>query len=337
MRTLVSLLLLLLVSCTTEVDIFEEHPSVPVVYAMINPFDSIQTVRVHRTFIINKKSDWNTLNVDSLVYQNVEVNISGKKNDRIKWTEILEKTVIDRDSGFFPSKGFQIYRLNHPLPINLSKPPEGYNLGKPDIDSLVLEVHVPDQNLTTRAAAPVLEPFRMAMMPAGPTIYLYNEKTTFFVLPGGGEDCDPSRDFCYGQIEFRVHYKDYLENTVEEQEIHWITHEGWEFETLEYPMTPERIFNRMKLLIPDREEVITRRLDSIDVQIIVPSKCFSDWWDVKDYWDMSDNPPFTNFDHSYGLFFTYKIGKKTGLILESRAMDTLCQGYLYKKLKFKNW
>ena len=115
-----------------------------------------------------------------------------------------------------------------------------------------------------------------------------------------------------------------------------MTTEGWD-EIGYYQMTPERLFNRMKMLLTKDDVIISRSLDSIEVAITNPSKCFSDYWSVKDFWENSDNPPYTNFDKSYGLFITYSIGKKTGFVLNRQSMDTLCKGYHYKEMRFKNW
>ncbi|MCX6226687.1 MAG: hypothetical protein NTV01_18385 [Bacteroidia bacterium] len=335
MKSFIIIGLLVLVGCSSDPDIMENHPSVPVVYAMINPYDSFQIVRVHKMFSINTKTDWTSLPVDSLVYRDFDVNISGKKGDQIKWTETLIKSVIDRDSGFFLAKDYTIYTLDHPFPIKLVDMFGGYSLGVPDIDSLILEVNVKDLGLTTRASAPVLDPYRIAVEPGGSTIYLFGMHPTHAYLPGGGEDCVPRNDFCFRQIEFRVHYKDYYQDSEADRDISWNTHEGWGLNPSRYELTPDRLLNRMKMLIPDRENVVARRLDSIDIQIIAPSKCFSDYWEVKDYSDDSNIPPFTNFDNSFGLFYTYKIGSKTGMKLNPQSLDTLCKGNSYKEMKFK--
>jgi hypothetical protein len=329
-------ILLILAGCSTALDILEEHPTVPVIYSMINPYDTVQYVRVQRTFIIFKNEDWANLNADSLQFLDAEVFLHGKAGDKIKWTEQLIRTSLSKDSGFFPTKDYRIFKLDHSLPIKLSKPLGRYDLGKPDVDSLLLEVKIIDLNMITRASAPVLTPYFLQSEPPGKEIFLFGKTPTRFSLPGGGEDCDPSQQVCYKQIVFKVHYKEYYKTSFAIKEIYWMTTAGWD-EQGWYPMTPERLFNRMKMLIPKNENIITRILDSVDVTITNPSKCFSDFWSVKDYWENTDNPPFSNFDNSYGLFITYNIGTKTGYLLNRQSMDTLCNGYLYKEMKFKNW
>jgi len=337
MKKSLPFILLILMGCSTELDIIDKNHCKPVVYSLMNPFDSVQLVRVHKMFTIQTQSDWQTINIDSIVYHDVVVKISGKKGEVIKWTDTLQQTKINLDSGFFPSKDFKEYVLNHPLPIHLvDNSPGDYGLGQPDVDSLVLEVQVNDLDLSTRASAPVLEPFLLAMAPSGKSISLYGDKPSRIVLFGG--DCDPKKDFCYRQIKFWVHYKDYHQATEGiVREVSWMTSNGWDPYDYWYYLSAERLFNRMKLLIPEDDHVVARTLDSIDVQIISPSWVFSQWWEIKDYQEQTNDPPYTNFDHSYGLFATYKIGERTGLKLNQQALDTLCNGYLYKCMKFKSW
>ena len=329
------LFIVILCGCSTELDIIEEYPMVPVIYSLVNPYDSVHYVRVHKTFVINMKNDWSTLTCDSLQISNAEVYLIGKLGDQTKWTEELSPVLLDKDDGFFPTEGFQVYMLDHPLQINLSDPIGDSDLGHPDIDSLILEVKIPTSNVVTRAVAPVKTAYKVKVLPSTKIISLYGDKITRFSMGGG--DCDPSKGFCYRQIGFRVHYQDHFPDSSVTRSIEWKTIEGWGETESSYQLTPERLFNRMKILIPNNPEVLSRTLDRVNVTIIKPDKCFSDWWQIKGYWENSDNEPYTNFSNSYGLFITYLKGETTGLILDRQSMDTLCHGYLYEVMRFRNW
>jgi hypothetical protein len=255
----------------------------------------------------------------------------GKQGDQIKWSEPLFSVEKAKDDGIFPTFGFRVFKLDHPLPIGYINPSQGI----PDIDSLILRVQIPGLNLETQASAIVPNSYKINIVPSLSVIYLYGDMTTRCSL--GATDCDPSKEYCYRQIEFRVHYKNHYDDSTESINIFWKTYEGWGETEGFYQLTPGRLFNRMKMLIPSNENVISRALDSIDIAIINPNRCYSDWWQVKDYWENSDNVPYSNFSNSYGLFFTYLKGEQTGLVLNRQAMDTLCYGYNYKEMRFRNW
>lgn len=308
------------------------HPPVPVVYGIIYPYDSIHFVRVQKTFDINSKSELMSLDNESMRYEDVEVFMYGKVGDSLVWKEQFFETQLVRDDGFFPSEGFQSFCLDHPLPINTRG-----EAGVPDIDSLVLEVIVNDQGITARASSCALNKVRVISYKSPYTFYAYGSRPSCFALPNIGESYTRSENSVdkYKQIEFCVHYKDYFEDFHKNMEMSWRTNKGWDGGA--YFITPERFFNRLRVLLPKNDSILSRRFDSIDITLIEPSKFFNDYWFVREHWEDSDRPPYTNFDNSYGIFFTVAKAQITGQKLDSQTLDSLCNGYFYKEMKFKNW
>jgi hypothetical protein len=326
--------LLIITACSSDLDINSGHAAVPVIWGAMNPYDSVQYVRVQKTFTINRKEDWANLNPDSLQYKSVEVFLYGEKGDSITWTEQFAQTTTCRDSGFFPQGVYQVFKLDHPLPIKRT-PPNQHYWGYPDTDSLVLEVRIHDIDLTVKATSFVLWPARITNFVSRITLYLYGSKPTLFKLPDLGEFEGGNPNASFNQIEFRVHYKEYYPNGFSTRSVYWKTHEG--FVGSEYYLYPNRFFNPLKDLLPKSDTILARRLDSVDVVLLRPNKFFNHYWAVKDYWDGSDRPPFSNFDNAYGMFFTYIRDEWTGMQLNWQAMDSLCNGYYYKEMKFRSW
>jgi hypothetical protein len=301
---------------------------------MINPYDTTHYVRVGKTFKIWRKEDWSNLCADSLEYENVEVNLYGKTGDSVRWVERFVETTTSRDSGLFPSGKFQIFTLDHRLPIVLSNPDIHY-YGFPDIDSLILEVRINDIDLHTNASAKVLLPAKIAYMKSKKYIYLFGNYPSAFALAPSGEYIDGRPSDLYQEIEFKVHYREFYHNTNAKKEVSWKTHEG--FEKNVYSLSATRFFNPLKLRLVKNDSIITRRLDSIDITLYKPSRFFEEYWKIKDYWENTDEPPYTNFNHSYGMFFTFISDTWTGMQLSQEAMDSLCNGYYNKEMKFKYW
>ena len=143
------ILILFTAACSSDLEIIYESETVPVVYAIINPYDSVHYVKVQKTFTINQKDDWENLVSDSLQFNSVEVFLSGKKENEIEWKVEFTETAVAREDGLFPAEGAMAFIYNGSLPIEY---------GRPKQDSLVLEVVVNDLDLTTRASAPILYP-----------------------------------------------------------------------------------------------------------------------------------------------------------------------------------
>ncbi len=334
MKALYIFLLAFVIGCSSDLDIIYDQPTVPVVYALINPYDTMHYVRVQKTFVINTKDDWSYLNSDSLHFDDVEVFLYGKTGDSIKWVEQFTKTSVVKDDGFFPAGNYKIFQLDHPLPIKLSNPSRAY-YGHPDTDSLILEVRIHDTGLITRAAAKVLNAGKIIAYKSPNLIYVYGGKPSVFALPGTGES--PGREFSvvYRQIEFSVHFKEYYENSYSVQEISWIANSGWDGN--DYFISAGNLFNRMRPLFSKNDSILSRRLDSIDIAITKPSRFFNDYWFIREHWENSDRPPYTNFDNSYGMFITIVKDKLTGMGLDNQSLDSLCNSFQYKDMKFRNW
>ena len=335
MKKLTILLLLVLSSCSSDLDIMQNYPNKPIVYAVINPYDSIHTVRVQKTFKINHKEDFSTLNADSLHYDDVEVILSGISKNDILWSVSFMETAGTRERGFFPENDFKYFVYKGMLPIEVS-PRSTYHGGFPDIDSLQLSVKIHDLNIITQATVPIMTPGVISPKPRTTYIRLYHEYSTqFSMVVGSRAECAGGAEGCFQQIEFCIQYKDHYSDSVELRELSWVSNEGWNGGV--YKLNAARLFGKMVNLFPSDESILARTLDSIDVSIVRPNRVFSNYWEVREYWQNIDRPPYSNFDNSYGMFFTYQVGVKTGYTLDNRAMDSLCNGYYYKKMKFRPW
>jgi hypothetical protein len=244
----------------------EEHEPVPVIWAILDPYDSVQYVRVQRTFLIREKEDWETLNRDSLEFNDVEVFLYGSLDGQIKWREQFIKTTRSKEDGFFPSGDYQVFMIDHPLPIEVTHAREFFG-GVPDIDSLYLEVWIHDIDRVIEAGAPCISPGRVLYAPRGTMFYIYQEFCTKFTIYGGySGECGElsSGDLCYRQTEFWVHIKEHYEDHVESKTLNWRTTSGYDASGW-YNLTPERLFNPMKQqmilwLLPGRSTVLMWKL-----------------------------------------------------------------------------
>ncbi len=333
--TLILLAALLLVSgCSSDLEIMENHPAVPVIYAVINAYDSVHYVRVEKTFLIHQKEDWATLNPDSLQFHKVEVYLYGKAGQAVKWIEPFVETTVSKEEGFFPTGNYQVFKLNHRLPIHLSNPGRDYR-GAPDIDSLILEVRIPELNLVTRAATFCLLPANIINYKSRYMIYVYGSYPTVFALSATGDTGPMVQSTMYQQIDFKVHFKEYYKNSFAVKEISWLANTGWDENA--YFIRPTRLFNPMKELLSKSDSIMSRTLDSIDIALLRTSNFYNNYLYVREHWDDSDRPPYTNFDRSYGMFFQIARDEWTGMKLNWEAMDSLCNGYYYQEMKFRSY
>ncbi|MEA1875450.1 MAG: hypothetical protein U9N86_01175, partial [Bacteroidota bacterium] len=56
-------------------------------------------------------------------------------------------------------------------------------------------------------------------------------------------------------------------------------------------ITPTSLFNRILNSLAEDENLLYRKLDSIDIVLMKPNRFFDNYWMVREYWEDSDRPP----------------------------------------------
>ena len=108
-------LLLVAAACTSDIDLVYESPGRPVVYCLLNPLDSIQYLRVSRSFIVRGNPDGQSINPDSLVLaQDFYAYLENEKPDGTRDIRYFTLSDINRrDSGLFPREGLVVFETRY--------------------------------------------------------------------------------------------------------------------------------------------------------------------------------------------------------------------------------
>lgn len=107
-------LILLIISCESDINLIYGSGGKPIVYCLLNPKDSIQYLRVSRSFIIKGNPDGQVISPDSLILdEDFYAYLESEKPDGIRDIHYFEKTDINqRDSGLFPRNGLIVFQTN---------------------------------------------------------------------------------------------------------------------------------------------------------------------------------------------------------------------------------
>ncbi|MFC2117657.1 hypothetical protein ACFLSY_03335 [Bacteroidota bacterium] len=99
-------------SCEDEVDAFVEGDPVAIVYCLLNPFDSVQYVRINRTYLSEEGTEGFPSTSDSIYFmEDIQVSIERWEDNEVKETIIFEKYEgKPKDSGNFPNDKSILYR-----------------------------------------------------------------------------------------------------------------------------------------------------------------------------------------------------------------------------------
>ena len=302
---------LFLGSCETEFELVNNEPLKPIVYCLINPYDSIHYARIEKSVKGKGGVLTQIQNSDSLYFEGLNVELVGLKNLNEVWKYRMHERTWEKEPGIFASDDHRLYVLEREL--------------NNEIDSIQIVVHdLADQMLAQSRIKQVNQNYFSSPKPWESQIGFYREKP--YMISFGGL-----------QLTITVHLTEFYEDSVSLKSISWTTLDGFDPDSPGYKLTEERFFNRLKMSLRDGQEVQSRVLRSIDFEGLRWSQ------DVQDYMDTwllraeSDYPPFSNLENAWGIFASFATVKKTGMILDYISNDSLCNGRLTKGLKFRNW
>ena len=99
-------------SCEEDIEVFSGGDTVPIVYCLLNPYDTVQYVRISRTYIVEKRTNSITSSVDSLYFDGeILVALERWENDQIMETiKFEEYDGILKDTGVFPTDKNILFR-----------------------------------------------------------------------------------------------------------------------------------------------------------------------------------------------------------------------------------
>ena len=107
-------------SCETDIDAVDESGSVPIVYCILNQNDTIQSLRLSRSYLSNNAQN-PPLSSDSLMVKGkVNITIETVENSLVISENRLQPYPISKDSGFFPNDLQWIYQGRFKIKDNTS-------------------------------------------------------------------------------------------------------------------------------------------------------------------------------------------------------------------------
>jgi len=331
MKKLVYFLFLIIVGCTSDIDILtENYKTVPVITALINPWDSIHTVRVQRSFLIRDKEGAQLQNSDSLYFKQVEVSMIGIKDSQEKFNYNFDKKSVAKDSGNFTGDNHHVFQLNKKLPIQLSGR-SAYSSGYADLDYLLLKITINDLDTVISRMLPVYAPVKVYNKPYPNKVVIYGDYVSEFYCHSASRAGSP---LINGELEFRFHISESGDNfgydTVYTYKFGCLS--GYRFDS------PERLLNKIMMSLDlTRDDINSRVFHTMDLYWTLAEPDYFDFSNVSSYWQGMLDLPYSQVDGMYGLMVTKVDGVLEGLELDRRTMDSLCNGKDYKNLHFKYW
>lgn len=326
-------------ACSTEFDTYQEGQTHAVVYAAINPDDSLYAVRLSKSFVGEGSAFDFAREPDSLYFQEARVQLETFRNNQVFQTVTLNRSAVhDKNQGLFAEAPNYLYQVSsRDLWISqgiFESMGWSYDL------QIRLSVIIPGWNDTIRATGRLLEHPRI-INPRSQykKVYLYGEVP--FQMEWSHQE--PGN---YYEIQVDVRYREITGQNEQLKSCSW-TLRGIEYNESSYPgslnnrysyyFRPESFYSQLAAAIDDSPGVNGRLFQAVDFTILTAEPALREYNRIDELHDDYRGSSYSNIIHGLGLFYTFNETAIRDLELGQRELDSLAFGHYTRHLKFKNW
>ncbi len=327
---LITSIIWLLISCEQEIQISADGKTIPVIYAIINPEDSIHFIRISRSFKGTADASESAQNPDSICYEILTPKIeffteSGWKYYELKFTPAPNS---DKEVGYFTNKGLQLYQCETDISAFFIKGTH-----------LVLNISIGNQQRLVSADINYLEPPKIFAPRQGLRTLL-----EFYALPFEIGFEDPL-GFARYEAHLLFHIKNIMKNgdtvlqTIDKSFIRNTQngHIPGDHKNISIYVPGDLFLAQVRQDVKDDPNVDYRLPGQIEVILYTGSSEFYDYIDLNKITDDYGGQIVTNIVGGLGVFALKYREKVTNIFLGPITMDSLLRGRFTRRLNFKDW
>jgi len=333
-RSLIRVLLILsgvfLMGCSTDFETEFGGSTLPVVYSLIDPQDSVHYLRLSRTFKGGDNAFLSARNPDSVAFRDAVVKLEFYTEQGWKYNEFQFEPVLpfDKAEGIFTNLGDQLFKLEKNL----------FDRFIPGTH-LLLNMNIPGYQMISSSYVEHLRPTRITAPRKGLMTYisLYppNPIKVHF------EDL---KHFTNYELHVRLNYTNVFSDGSEETafaEKRYLrkssnTNPNRTSEII-VTIAGDNLFAAIQQDIPKNPEVKYRRIGDIDFWVFTGSPVFNEYQELNKYASDNAGTPVTNIVNGTGIFALKYHDVRSGYILDNTSKDSLINGRFTKELGFIKW
>jgi len=307
-------------SCETEIDINTTNQDVPIVYCVLNSADSIQYVRIQKTYLIDQAAlnyppDQDSTQFTGEIVVSMERWFGGKVLETVRFTPTNE---IPKDSGFFPYEKNILYKAKAKI-----VPGQIYRL----YVYLGSKEKILFAEASSLGKLIVIDPIRLSQR----KISLY---------PGTNYTCrwQPVENAGVYQVVLRFNYKETIGGVSKIKTLDWpqtFASPGSDAEYLSNDISGSRFMHILEDNLKP-ENGIVREVLGMDFEIVSGSM------EMKYYIEstspsegaLMEKPVYSNITNGIGLFCSIARINVDQLLLSTVTVDSIAYGQFTKKLGF---
>jgi hypothetical protein len=309
--------ILLLAGCQTEIEVVDDTGSVPIVYCVLNQDDTVQQLRLARSYLSYNATN-PPLSADSLlVGGKVNITIEEVGNSLVTAVNPMLPFLAPKDSGFFPGTANRIYRGSFQVKDNT-------------LYRLIVEIKGMDYLAYSSFMS--LGDFEL-VDPAYPLvrkIHLVDDHNPLIHWTR----CPNAAVY---QVGYRVHYTEFREDVAEDKTVVIL------FATAFYRNDPgafysftvnsNQFYKRMAETLK-ADSGLLRKIATIDTFVIAGSESLGFYLSSYVQQDPFFTVDFRNVLNGQGIFGSCRTREAPGFMLDDQSIDSLAYGFYTAKLNF---
>ncbi|MFC2097219.1 hypothetical protein ACFLSI_02675 [Bacteroidota bacterium] len=308
------LLLVILLSCETKVDIIDEKENITIVYCLINPTDTIQYVRIEKSYT-GSENPYDMAKIsDSIYYNNASVKLESW-NGEYKFNTITLQPYyeVNKDQGIFARNDHLVY----------------YTKEKIQGELISLVIDLPDKNEIIFASTKLIDqPVFRRPREFITNIDLFISDGFEIEFSGGGP---------YNELGIQIFYTELKKDGTKKEKMAEIMKShgnNYMSSKFNYILREENFYRPIAMAIEEDSTVLLRKFKKIDLVAYSANDVFLEFQNL--FYSMNDFilNPASNIINGHGLFANRSINKKEDFLLTRISLDSLVNGRYTGHLKF---
>lgn len=331
-------MVLLPLSCEVDFSPYTNANPIPVVYAIINPADSVYFIRLTKTFQYkgNTSQIAELPTIQFFEHPTAEFELLSNDNKLLNRGFLTPMVVLAKESGFFSQEPNMVYGISKKSFEFENDDPSG-NI---DATQLILKIKTTETSYLTYSKVDITRPAKIKLPRA-------NKPYSFSLFEQRMEKIswDGTKNQFHSVI-FRIGYIEYLRDSVRNDSVDIEfsvnpldpTSAGTVF--YEYPVDGQKFLIKMNLAFQHRGKPVGldyRKITSLDILVISINDEYRLYMNALKRDANVDIEAPSNIINGIGLFCVKQIATSSGHTFNFKTRDSIANSQLTRHLKFVKW
>jgi len=284
--SLLAIFTFLMSGCRDDVQIqHQPFETQPVIYCVINPVDTVHTIRIERVFSGIQPPGVSALEPDSLYFQKVNARVIffRRGSDLADTVEAYRVCPEIKEAGYFSDQEYQLYQFSKVLRVN------GLNL----FARAQLIVEVPGLPIATAVCNVINSPKIWSPNPKGQFIYIVHDRPLLIQWSGGS----------WNEVDIRFEIREQYADSVSKKSIHFQkvneVHINGQYYEIKIPY--ELIVQGIERNFEYRKDIVRRYFGPVTIAIHTGQEEYARYIEYLGGINDFNQNPFSNIVNGLGL------------------------------------